>query len=272
LGSEGILGIFEFDMGNKTATLLVGAGAVENAWQPVINAIKETTNRNIDASNANCFFAQLIYLARFYSTIDHPDAKYHLQVMLDNIAILKEQICHNLKEAQRKSEIKARPELELIISKFITSKNNKAIIVSTNWDTVVENKVNTLYRFPENKQIPCLHIHGDINSDIYLPSEITTEHYRSKEEDKNFGVKHSDFFRIIETTDILILYGISLSPLDAELLQVFYNIPNFVNQIIIINPDHKSVANNISAIVEPNCKIKITGYHPSDLETEYNYR
>jgi hypothetical protein len=247
---------------NERVTLVVGAGAVENAWKPVIKAIRDVANRDVNINNANCFFAQLIYLARFYSNINHFEAAKNLVVTLDNIKILKNQICSNLKLAQENGEIRSRSELKKILSKFITSKGNKATLISTNWDTVIEDEINKIYHLNDEKKISCLHVHGDIDSDIYLPTEITPETYRTEEEEKNFGSKTSLLIKALEKTDTLLIYGLSLNPLDAELLQVISYINN-VKKIIVIDPKHDDVINNLRAIIEHSHELNIIGYCPS---------
>ncbi|WP_409415732.1 hypothetical protein [Flavobacterium sp. PS2] len=57
------------ELKRNNIVIIVGAGAVENAWNPVINAIKTFTDLTVDADGANGFFARLIYLLRFYSKI-----------------------------------------------------------------------------------------------------------------------------------------------------------------------------------------------------------
>ena len=47
--------------------IIVGAGAVENAWVPIVNAIKVFRDQTVDIDCANCFLARLIYLLRFYT-------------------------------------------------------------------------------------------------------------------------------------------------------------------------------------------------------------
>jgi len=249
-------------MENKNITLLVGSGAVVDAWTPVINAIRQVTKKEIDTSYAaNCFFAQLVYLARFYSHVDHPDCPKKLELLIDDINILKKVISENLKTAQQKGEIKARAEFEKIISEFIIKKRNKAVLISTNWDTVIDAEINRIV----GKSIPVLHIHGDINSNIYLPTEITPEKYRQKDDEFDFGHKHINLRTLLENTDELIIYGLSLSPLDAELLQSLCDLGS-TKKVYIIDPDHENIKKNLLAIMA-NPNIPIEGIKPSEILT-----
>jgi len=71
-----------------------------------------------------------------------------------------------------------------------------------------------------------------------------------------------------------ILYGLSLDPLDAELLQILsigWDSPN-LKEIIIINPDHKRVANRVKLVLNDfNQNINLIAYSPDDLITEIQY-
>ncbi|AXG73092.1 hypothetical protein DVK85_02150 [Flavobacterium arcticum] len=253
-------------MEKKKIILLVGAGAIENAWTPVVDAIKEI-NKNISANNANAFFAKLIHLARCYSQIEHPQAKQDLKLTLSNIDFLKNLICQKLRSAQEQSKINARPEFQKIIRKFITVSNNETYLVSTNWDTVIENEINRICHLEDKtNKIPCLYIHGNIDSDIYLPTEMTQENYRNKEQEIFFGKKHSSFITILEKTNTLIIYGLSMSPLDAELLQTVGLVCYNINEIIIIDLNPDIAADNIKAIIDPEVNLKITGYSPFNLD------
>ena len=53
---------------NKTKiAILVGAGAVENAWTPVLNVFKIIYGNEIDADSVNFLFAKSICALRLYS-------------------------------------------------------------------------------------------------------------------------------------------------------------------------------------------------------------
>jgi hypothetical protein len=123
---------------NKIA-IIVGAGAVENAWRPIINAINVVTDQTVDIDGANCFFARLIYLLRFYSKIPLTDAKSLLEISKENAEILKNGICEEIKIAQSKGILKPRNEFRKILRKFVFNESrNSVCLISTYWDTVID--------------------------------------------------------------------------------------------------------------------------------------
>lgn len=73
-----------------------------------------------------------------------------------------------------------------------------AILISANWDTVVDEEVQRILAAPSNKfgmEINGFHIHGSIYDlyEFYLPSEHTKELYRTRIEKKKFDKKNATF-------------------------------------------------------------------------------
>ncbi|MFC7773848.1 hypothetical protein [Flavobacterium sp. GCM10027622] len=267
-------------MQSKNITFVVGAGAVENAWNPVIRAINKTLEVETDGDGANFLFARYIYLLKFYAKVaskgNYPE---YIVEMKSNISLLKQNICSELKIAQNSGEIKPRENFKEIVQKFVSSSTDKAFLVSTNWDEVIDIEINKLYcsNHPKpNSNIESFHIHGSISSpdELYLPSEITQENYRNEEEEIKMGQNHGSLIDLLEKGNRTVLYGISLDPLDAELNQTLaagWSSPN-IEEIIIVNPSHEKVAKRVKLLVDERYPVKIIGYHPSNLnvKTEYN--
>lgn len=266
-------------MQGKNIILVVGAGAVENAWNPVIRAVNRTLNINTDADGANFLFARHIYLFRFYAKVaSNGSYKEFLDIMKSNISILKENIANELKSAQKNGEIRPRRNFKEIVEKFVTPDIDKAFLVSANWDEVIDKEINRLYssNYPRpNSQIECFHIHGSIHSpeELYLPSEITQENYRTWDEESRMGRNHESLMSLLHGANRIVLYGISLDPLDAELNQTLaagWASPK-IEDIIIVNPSHEKVAKRVKLLLDPRYPAKITGYGPNDLGTGIEY-
>lgn len=257
---------------------VVGAGAVENAWAPVLTVFENILGHKIDADGANSFFARLVYLMRFYATGTFPNAKEYSQSFTTQVNEIKSQICEALSLAEKNKQIKARKELKDILNKFVFSNVNQAVLITTNWDTVIDNTINELGESNHPKSgsdIQSLHIHGSIKSPngLYWPSEVVREPYRTSEEDMEMGSLHGTVWRAIEECHRTILYGLSLDPLDAELLQTLaagWSSPN-LKEIIIINPEHKKISQRVRLLLDERYPAKISGYSPSDLANRYEY-
>ena len=258
--------------------LIVGAGAVENAWQPILNAFEKDTGNKIDADGANCYFARLVYLMRFYATGTFPNAKEMSLGINSDVEKVKSKIAKVLQTAQHENKIKARKEFIDILYKFIFSTYNESVLITTNWDTVIDNELNKIAKSnnPDfDGKIESLHIHGSIESpnSLYLPSEIVREPYRSSEDDSAMGTLHGRTWSAIEECNRAILYGLSIDPLDAELSQTLaagFSSPN-LREIIIINPSHQKVSQRVKLLIDERYPVKIFGYSPSNLSEKIDY-
>ena len=98
-----------------------------------------------------------------------------------------------------------QPEIEKTKEQYFSG---EVSIITTNWDCAIDD-------FADLHGYKYLHLHGDRKKPerILLPSELEEEDYRQNS-DRQHLVKFFDYFKRI---DRLIFYGISLSPLDAEL-------------------------------------------------------
>lgn len=263
----------------KIVTLVVGSGAVENAWNPVIRAINKTFKIKTNVDGANFLLARNVYLLRFYSTMaqrgHYPEM---LEIMKSNISVLKQNISSELKKAQNNGELKPRANFREVVNKFISSNIDKALLVTTNWDEVIDNSINKIYRSNNptpNSDIECYHIHGNINSpsELYLPSEIIQENYRTIGQEMKLGKDHSSFMSALQRGNITVLYGISLDPLDDELNQTLsagWSSPN-LEEICIVNPSHEKVAERVKLLLNERYPAKIIAYNPNDLKNRIEY-
>lgn len=128
--------------------------------------------------------------------------------------------------------------------------------------------------FGDNK-IKALYIHGSIKDykTLYLPSEIVNENYRPQEEVIILHELHHIAFRTIEEADTLIIYGLSLDPLDAELNQIVcVGISSkTLKKIIVINPSFEKVCNRLKILLDIRYPMELVGIHPSNLKNETKF-
>ncbi len=266
------------------AALLVGAGAVENGWAPVIRALQGYCYVPLSAKGANFYMARLIYKLRFYiyklrsyGTLDIDLARQEAAMLKDHLANIRKAICTELSAAQSSGEIKIRKEFDHVIEKLLLPDCNEFLMVSTNWDLVADKAITQVpkIRGASSKwNIRTLHIHGSIkkHNTLYLPSEVIREPYREKGEEEEIGNLHSSIMLGLEVAHRIVLYGLSISPLDAELSQLLlvgWDNPN-LREILIVDPDHESIAERVMLLLRPR-EISVRGYHPSDLASGTEY-
>ncbi|WP_423169353.1 hypothetical protein, partial [Stenotrophomonas maltophilia] len=147
---------------------------------------------------------------------------------------------------QKAGILKARKEFKAIFRKFVLADANSEFgLVSTNWDTAIDREADEIvkYFYTNIETVKCFHIHGSVDfpESIYLPSETSHENYRTKEEHKRHGENHFLTLRFLKNANRIILYGLSLDPLDAELSQILnstFSTSSNLQEIVIINPDY----------------------------------
>jgi hypothetical protein len=252
--------------------LVVGAGAVKNSWNPVVRAIQKHFDFPLNDDGANCFLTRLVYLLRWYaSTGNDKELREHKAFL----AAVREDICRELVEAERKNEIVVRNAFHQIIDRFLVPRSCAFMLLTTNWDTVVETALYGHLTREHRVSVNPLHIHGSVkkHSTLYLPSEVTREPYRTPEEDREIGSIHGTAWRALEEARWVIVYGLSVSPLDAELAQTLAaGLSNDVlEQIDVIVPDHAIVAHRINLLLNQERPIKVIGYDPKALHSPIDY-
>lgn len=249
--------------------LLSGSGALENAWGSILFTFQKYYGIEIDSSRANYIFSQLVYLARLYSyDTDKTLYNNHLRVLAD----IKSEITKGLNFHLEAGLLKVRPSFYTILEQFLFSSNVEPHFITTNWDNAIRN---ALSQFKEENSIQLknehLYIHGNVNElgGIYLPSEMVREPYRQELDSKILWQKHLMMRRTIDKCNCVILYGISLDPLDAELSQFISVGLNNINlkKIVIIDPMHHIVANRVGALLaNRDFNIQLIGYNPDNLD------
>jgi hypothetical protein len=78
-------------MTQKTA-FIVGAGAVENAWEPIIRAIQPYFNFDLSGDSANSFPARLVYVLRWWAMSPGDFAQKQLEKNLEFLANIRRAI------------------------------------------------------------------------------------------------------------------------------------------------------------------------------------
>lgn len=254
--------------------IVVGAGAVENAWEPILDAFKMAFRTKVDIDAANCLFARHVYLLRFYSKFPNPKGFNTLEEQIETVNFLKGLICHKIDKAQEAGILKPRKEFVDIFNKFAL--NNMFGFVSTNWDTVIDKEADRLVKqaYKDIDSAKCFHIHGSIEdpNDLYLPSETTLENYRSDKENEKFGLNHYVTMQFLNDAHQILLYGLSLDPLDAELSQLLnsvFSTSKILKEVIIINPEYSTVHNRLKFLMFPRTDIKVTCYRPDNLNLAF---
>ena len=256
-------------MNNSEAvtTLITGAGAVENAWEPISKTIKGRENVDVNSDVANQYLTLRVYLMKLHQHEKEKDSE-KLNAIIDDFSNFKEAIAESLRNAQSNGELCIRPEFIDILEEFLPS-NQWFVHINTNWDSVVDSAIQKTIELP----LKTIHIHGEVrkHSTLYLPSEVFFEPYRNEKEIEELKRVHQNAARCINSSKRIILYGISMDPMDAELQMLFsFSIAESLEEIIIINlkNEHAKIAARIRMLIPPKCNARISAYDPGNLKID----
>lgn len=238
-------------------TFLVGNGIIEVGWEPVKRAIKETFE-SCPEQDPNFAFANLIYQLRWLKLQASTRSK-EFQDMLESRLLkykeLKNNISNEICKASDSGLMKVRPEFKRSLDRFARGDTR---IATTNWDLLLEPYIDSCVDRP-------IYIHGNVEepASLYLPTETIEEPYRDKPDSGLHASRAGDLMSVLQKTDRLVVYGLSLSPLDVELGLLIvggFHETSLPTEVIVIDPNHELVAErlhylgirNIPNCYEPN--------------------
>jgi hypothetical protein len=260
---------------NKLIAILAGAGAVENAWEPILKGLQQYNDFPLTADGANSFLARMVYLLRWYSTSPGDFGRKQLSYYLDFLKQIKSSIATEIRRAERQKSIKARPSLPALLDKLVIPYSTRIILVTTNWDTVIPRAIRNILKPHFNGHLKPLHIHGSTAnlSTMYLPSEVTKEPYREKKHEMEIGSIHGAMWSALEQAHRVIVYGLSIDPLDSELAQTLaagWSNPN-LEEIFIVDPNHELIAHRVNLLLDRTRDVRVVGLNHATMVEEMEY-
>ncbi len=200
---------------NRAAIVVAGTGSVEGAWAPVIRAVRRTISPELpdDAELANLEMARLVHILRVQHA--HPT---RVAPVLSAMRELRAALSAELREASQKGELIVRPSFIEVVD-ALNGQGFQTNVITTNWDVSIDQAL--AIRAPN---VSVFHLHGDIGDPetLYLPSEISVEPYRANREASFHARGFLSAKAAIASATDLIIYGLSLSALDAEWCQVLW--------------------------------------------------
>jgi hypothetical protein len=260
----------------KTAALIVGAGAVTNSWAPVQRALQPYYGFPITGDGANSILARLVHLLRFWAQNPTSHAGPELAKLKAFLSLLRSSIATELEQAEASGELSVREQFKEIVQSTIAGYGHRFILVNTNWDLVVDTAFAAALAEDWNlKDFNPVHLHGSRkNPDLmYLPTEVTWEPYRTEAEQQAIGGIHGSVWRGLEEAGRVVVYGLSLSPFDAELCQTLAaGLDSGADrEVLVIAPDHETVAHRINLLINPARRVRVLGMAPDKLDTKVDH-
>jgi hypothetical protein len=253
--------------------MVVGAGAVEGAWGPVIAALRATGFPDlVSASAANFALARLVYVARLAERDPEttPIARSREEVRA-KLAEVKTAIARQLTEAASRDELRVRAEFAEVAHRLLLVSGSEMGVITTNWDSTVERAVQNLQ---SGQSVHYVHGHMEDGGGLYLPAEVAEEPYRERQHLQQLLVQRRAMVRAITNATRLIIYGLGLSALDAELGQILASgiHQSSVREIVVVNPQYVDVADRLATLNDAgSLTMPIRCYLPDALDDEWRY-
>jgi hypothetical protein len=225
---------------NRTV-FLSGNGAIAQGWQPITSALQKTFGRK-PPQDCNIAFANLTYQLRwlkYQSQVNSEHSEQALAQFTERYELynqLKTSISKELSNATESQLIHLRPSFVKTYERF---KTKEVALATTNWDLLLEN------HFGSGES--AIHIHGDVTSpeSLYLPTENIIEPYRDgNSESKEHVTGAARLMSVLQGTERLVIYGLSLSALDIELsilISEGFQGVDSLREIVIVDLDPAAV-------------------------------
>lgn len=224
---------------------LAGTGAVKGSWRPVLNALGKIGPADTEwcPELANQFMATAVHTARF-GWYGNPENAVLREVLIGPRNQIRDSIARELRE------FRSAPQegFDRAWEKWVPA-GSECLVATTNWDRVLDEHLMA------GKGLSVLHLHGvcpqnQDASDLYLPTEIAFEPYFDESDRQSFlgSLKILKDFAARATR--LVLYGLSVSPLDAELstwLMAILDGGSIVD-VVLVDPNFAQVEKRLRVI------------------------
>jgi hypothetical protein len=263
----------------RNVLLLIGSGAEVNSWEPVTRALRRVGGLDIESPDeANGYLAHVVQARRYFSmsnaylekrnSDEHPPSTSGLAESNDAYARVCDAIRDELRIAEAPGHangIKLRPEFSDVWN-VVANQASRICVMTTNWDLTILEEVQR--RWPTAGDDAVMHLHGDRRdvSGFLLPTEMTFEPYRDEASIQLLSKRRGAIMKALEAAERVVIYGLSLAPLDAELAQVvaWGMDSGRVDDVEIIDPEHRRIARRLMALI-PSRRPKVLGREPSTL-------
>jgi hypothetical protein len=260
------------EQAERRVVLFAGAGAVERSWEPVRRALRRTFPTLLTAGNADFAVAHLVYQLRLACSRASTENPAHAlgEQLRDRLERVRREIAGELLRAQDAGELRTHASFDRAVQRLALAGNAALTLITTNWDEVVDRRVSELCGPSRAKQLSIHHLHGRLSEpgSLYLPSEMRCEPYRNEPETRALDALHAAAMRHLERADRMVVYGVSLSPLDVELAFALGEVGRRgqLADIHVIDTDACAVAERLSITLGRSDLPPIHCSYPNDLE------
>lgn len=260
----------------KNVVLLAGAGAVEHSWEPVRRALRNSFPGLRTAENADFAVAHLVYQLRFACSRTQLGQDDALAAQLRrDLERVRHDIAAELQFAQSSGELRPAAGFDQVIERLVLAEHAGVTLVTTNWDDVVDRRLTELARWAGVERLSIHHLHGQLSEPggLYLPTETRCEPYRGEVALGYLAAEHDAALRHLEQAQRIVVYGLSLSPLDVELANAVGEGCRRarLDDLYVIDHDFCAVAERLSITLGRSDLPPIRCFSPDDLARQWTF-
>jgi hypothetical protein len=187
---------------------------------------------------------------------------------------VRETIASEIRLSEASGELMIRAEFDRVLDRFGPREGEGLLAYNLNWDRVADGALSRWGDARSQRADP-VHLHGQAtnSSELYLPSEVHFEPYRSSEGQQSLFHQQAALVNAEPLGDRLILYGLSLDPLDAELCTTVALLlhESSIQKIILVNPNHSVVAERLRLFLDDGRPRAVIGIDPAYLSIHSRY-
>ncbi len=229
-------------MSSTGRVLFVGSGAFENAWAPVLEAVRNFTAKPVkfDPSNLNLVMSRLVFEHQALALIcsarpDAPRAKESFIKSENNLNRFHRILCTSLNEFSLSGKTRLNPS-QIHLIRNLASNDGSFSVLTTNWTTK---------EFAALGDCDVLPIHGDSSNpdSIYLPL-MKSQDRHVEDRPNTHGNQYLGAYRRLGEAKELVIWGLGFNPLDAELTLLFtetFNHRDWPSSIKVVDKDPEKV-------------------------------
>ena len=260
--------------------VLVGAGAVRGAWDPIVDAVRTVYKQVASADQAHTALANLVSTLRYWHYAQsreldiegtvRPSTKDTFIQYYNTLEAICSAIADALTRAEASQEYVLRDEFEAVWNLAIRS-SATVKFVTTTWDRLIARRVCRQWPEPEDA---VFHLHGDRRdaTTLLLPMEAAFEPYRRPSVRGALQTRHAALRQVLLAAERLVIYGTSLSSDDAELIRAIAAglDESPVRQVDIVDPRHDRAARRLMTLLQ-KCRPSLSGRTPDQLAPPTSY-
>lgn len=232
---------------------------MEAPWVPVIAALRELEHDVSCSESANLVFATQASWARMQVVYGERNGSRDMDRIRAEAFEPVDLMCRTIGRHLDENPRRMQPEFLRSVERCLYDDSFRDLTVfTTNWDRSLRDLVGAdgPTVFP---------LHGQVGEGLYLPSEIAGEVYRPLPDRLQLVQTHRTLHHWMKLCDHLIIYGLSLSPLDAELALLIKAHAVHLGIATIVDPRPEYVAARLRAL-RGSASFPIVHLDPTDPE------